>query len=332
MILLAKILLCSLVLSSQVQAQSIDHYLNNGNVQLLKIDDARIGLKQEVWAERFARQQSRRIMTWIGAGTVTIGGLALLAYAWNRSKDDQHLQQVGPPMSNEDFNALKARAWKEEIDARRCPKTFAEHGAWFAKNTEQAVYGAIALGLVSFFVNMMNSSWKIMTNKLSEMMGSGGSEQFIIQAETLFRNTIRLYNSFDLFAKAAPTLRIDDDLHQKLRLSMARSVIIDNLAFVDSVEDCAACIAQLLVQVDDMSDQYRREIETSSHALCQLTNAMIERLELIMQDLCIKNDYSHVGSLQSVIQVLCGEFEHLVQIAGTVFYGEDFAISQAPAA
>jgi hypothetical protein len=188
------------------------------------------------------------------------------------------------------------------------------------------------LGIGSFFGSIMNSSWAAVKSRFSEMLGSDGSEQFTACAQILFRDTARLYHSFDLFVRAAPKLCLDDELHQKLRLSMARTMIMDNLAFVGSVETCIAFIAQSFLQAADMPDEQCQEIEQSLYSLCQLTNAMIERVELVVQDLCVKNDASRARSLDNILQGLYSEFEHFVQTAGMGLYGENFAVYQTHAA
>ena len=317
--LLVKLCICISVLFSQLYPLSVDEQLSLGNIQLAKIDSGRIAQQQARWAEYFAQQKSKRKMMWGGVALAAVGALGVIAYAWHKS-DEQPAQGNKPAMSNEEFNAAR---WKAYRDERCLPNGLAEIPSWLAKNTKEAFFGALAFGIGSFFVSKMNSSWEAAKNKFNAMMGFDEPELFVTQAEKVFSDTTRLYSSFDLFVHEAVKLRMDDDLHQKLRLSMARNVIINNLDFVYSIEVCVAFIVQALIQADDIADHHRVEMEQTLEGLCQLINTMIERAELVMQDLCVKNDSSASASLGSVLKGVYGEFKHVVQIAGIVLYGEN---------
>lgn len=321
------LVLISLMMAfSPLQAQSIDEYLNGGNVQLLRIDTGRIIKKQEVWAEKFAQQQFRRNAVYFGLGTACVAATGLVIYSLTKKSEKPTFEAL----TKDELKTYKMQLLTEHLEQKRVPRTFQEHQTWFAQNVQNALYGAIIIGLGSLFSGIVDSSWNRIKNKFNLILGSSGMDFFSERTDILFKHALRLYDSLDQFVHTTHKMSLEDEFQKKLCLGIARSLIIDHLAFVDSIEEYAAFVMQLLAQSDEISDHQRSEMQQTLILLCDLTNQMIERFELGVRAICIEGDHVKTKSLEIVMHTLSNEFDHFSQIVGILLYGDDFLKNDTP--
>lgn len=306
---------------------------NQASIVFGRIDHQRIGQQQQAWSDVFQKNQLKKNVA-LGVFGISVAALAgALFYLWytstqNSSADTFVNDDASDKMWRLKKDSLDAQIFHDYLEKRKQRSTINGAFSWIAgKAVKAVIYACISM----LCMKLLSTSWSWVTNSFDDLVDCGSNNSFKHVIRKLLRDTSFSLKSLVVFAKESATMSQDDALHEKLRMQMARNVVVDHKSFVRSFEDYMAFIGALLDYFQDcLSTEQKEEVKQSMAALCELTDDAIKQEEKVVTELCSGADPSCLSSVLRTMQGLYNEFDRMAHVAEVLFYGDDYSLYQEP--
>jgi hypothetical protein len=292
---------------------------------LATVDEARVQVKQERWAEVLDQRAWRRKMSWVVLGALGVGVTYSLIRLWFPAPT----VPINLPPAEKDFQfRYRELLWRELEDEMVQRSTWFGFTSWCFKN---GVRRGIELGGTAFLVAIatraLSSSQSLLSSTFDRISGFNEDVLLTHAIQATMRNSSYLSRSWEAVLKAAAMM---DPACEALYGELLYRIAIDAYAFIDSFESCCAFINAALEcrGPDDAGIALQKAM---ARAMRLVNDGMIRQQAaylLAVQQLTPVTSGSQPAALQAssimmVNQSVQGELLRFFQEAGSVLYDID---------
>jgi hypothetical protein len=292
---------------------------------LVRIDDQRIAKRQAHWHYVFEKKQLKKDIAYGIVGAAMGVVMVSLISSWYKNRigpkkisilDDQNYSQSAKDRYEAKINEEALREWlyRQSLSGRV---------NWIAGKALEAVIYSCITALCTRYVT---KSGTFLEKIFNTFLSFDCKDPFVPLASKLLRDTTLWHNSLVSFIKESSDVKGDDDLTKKLRIQMARDVLVDHTAFVYALEDCIAYMQEFLVDNESLTSDAAEQLHNHFYELSMLANDIIAREEAVVADLSVGNKSQASQSLLHTIQGLYNEFDRAIKTMGAILYGNDFSL------